>query len=176
MCPQGTVLGPLLFLVFINDLPEWVSRQSTVRLFADDSFLYRKIYSRADSVQLQQDLDQFAAWERTWLMSFNASKCQLLRITKKRSPIQYDYTLHGHVLEQVSTAKKYLCLNLHEQLFWNFHTDATPKKTNKSRSFIARNVYSCPKKVKAACMLHHTCIPSDGICYRCLGPSYCREL
>ena len=57
---------------------------------------------------------------------------------------------HGHVLEQVSTAK-YLGLNLHEQLSWNFHTDATAKKANKTRSFIARNVDSCPKKVKAAC-------------------------
>jgi len=105
------------------------------------SFLYRKIYSRADSIHLRQDLDQLAAWERTWLMSFNPSKCQLLRITKRRSPIQYDYTLHGHVLEQVST-EKYLGLNLHEQLSWNFHTDVTAKKANKTRSFIARNVHS----------------------------------
>jgi len=82
-------------------------------------------------------------------MSFYPSKCQLLRITK-RSPIQYDYTLHGHVLEQVSTAK-YLGLHLHEQLSWNFHTDATAKTANKTRSFIARNVHSCPKKVNAAC-------------------------
>jgi len=64
--------------------------------------------------------------------------------------IQYDYTLHGHVLEQVSTAK-YVGLNLQEQLSWNFYTDVTAKKTNKTRSFIARNVHSCPKKVKAAC-------------------------
>jgi len=83
-------------------------------------------------------------------MSFNPSKYQLLRITKRRLPIQYDYTLHGHVLEQVSTAK-YLGSNLREQLSRNFHTDATAKKANKTRSFIARNVHSCPKNVKAAC-------------------------
>ena len=99
--PQGSVLGPLLFLLYINDLPECVSSQSTVRLFADDSFLYRKIRSTADSIQLQHDLDQLAVWEQSWLMSFNPSKCQLLRITKKRSPIQHDYTLRGHVLEHV---------------------------------------------------------------------------
>jgi len=89
-------------------------------------------------------------------MSFNPSKCQLLRITKRRSPIQYDYTLHGHVLEQVSTAK-YVGLNLHDQLSWNFHTDVTTKKANKTRSFIARNVHSCPKKVKAACYTTLVC-------------------
>jgi len=59
-------------------------------------------------------------------------------------------TLHGHVLEQVST-EKYLDLNLHEQLSWNFHTDATAKTANKTRSVIARTVHSCPKNVKAAC-------------------------
>ena len=47
--PQGSVLGPLLFLLYINDLPECVSSQSTIRLFADDSFLYRKIRSAADT-------------------------------------------------------------------------------------------------------------------------------
>jgi len=83
-------------------------------------------------------------------MSFNPSKCQLLHITKKRSTVQHDYTLHGHVLEQVPTAK-YLGLNLHEQLSWNFHTDVTAKKANRTRAFIARNIHSCPKKVKAAC-------------------------
>jgi len=103
--PQGSVLRPLLFLLYINDLPECVSSQSTVRLFADDSFLYRKIRSAADSIQLQHDLDQLAVWEQSWLMSFSPSKCQLLRITKKRSPIQHDYALRGHVLEQVPTAK-----------------------------------------------------------------------
>jgi len=141
-------------MTFLNGFPG--SLHSTVRLFADDSFLYRKIYSRADSVQLQQDLDQLAAWECTWPMSCNPSKCQLLRITKRRSPIQYDYTLHGHVLEQVSTAK-YLGLNLHEQLFWNFHTDVTAKKANETRPFISRNVHSCPKKVKAACYASLVC-------------------
>ena len=80
--PQGSVLGPLLFLLYINDLPECVSSQSTIRLFADDSFLYRKIRSATDSIQLQHDLDQLAVWEQSWLMSFNPSKCQLLRITK----------------------------------------------------------------------------------------------
>jgi len=60
------------------------------------------------------------------------------------------------VLEQVSTAK-YLGLNLHEQLFWNFHTDVTAKKANETRSFISRNVHSCPKKVKAACYASLVC-------------------
>ena len=57
-----------------------------------------------------------------------------------------------HVLEQVPTAK-HLGLNLHEQLSWNFHTDVTAKKADRTRAFIARNIHSCPKKVKAACYI-----------------------
>ena len=59
--PQGTVLGPLLFLVYINDLPTRVS--STVRMFADDCLLYREVHSVQDTKRLQDDLDSQQAWE-----------------------------------------------------------------------------------------------------------------
>ena len=60
--PQGTVLGPLLFLVYINDLPEVVST-STLRLFADDSLLYRQVRNQTDSKDLQNDLSALEEWE-----------------------------------------------------------------------------------------------------------------
>ena len=79
------VLGPLLFLIYINDLPLKVS--STTRLFADDSLLYRRIKSPEDAQILQEDLDKLQEWERDWQMSFNASKCEVIRVTRKRNPI-----------------------------------------------------------------------------------------
>ena len=79
--PQGTVLGPILFLCHINDLPDSV--KSTVRLFADDCLLYRSIKTRADHIALQNDLNNLEVWAAKWGMSFNAKKCYTLSINQK---------------------------------------------------------------------------------------------
>ena len=69
--PQGTVLDPLLFLAYINDLPDCISKDSKIRLFADDCVTYRVINDGADTEQLQQDLNALQDWEQKWLMSFH---------------------------------------------------------------------------------------------------------
>ena len=94
--PQGTVLGPLLFLIFINDLPNCV--QSRIRLFADDCILYRKIRSIKDTIILQNDLNKLADWEQKWGMDFHPDKCSTLHVTQSRTPILQDYILKGHKL------------------------------------------------------------------------------
>ena len=71
--PQGTVLGPLLFLAFIKDLPEW-AKHSNTRLFADNSLLFSQIMKQWDADLLQQDLKVLEDWEKTWQMSFHPSK------------------------------------------------------------------------------------------------------
>ena len=67
--PQGSVLGPLLFLLYINDLPENI--QSQVRLFAHDTAAYLTVTNMQDSQVLQSDLESLQHWERTWDMEFN---------------------------------------------------------------------------------------------------------
>ena len=74
--PHGSVIGPLLFLIFINDLPLFLN--STRHLFADDCLLYRKIDCISDANILQQDLFLLEKWADTWLMQFNSSKCVAL--------------------------------------------------------------------------------------------------
>ena len=99
--PQGSVLGPVLFLIFINDLPENI--RSSVRLFADDCVLYRNIESPTDCQILQDDLNRLAQWEADWQMKFNVAKCHSMRVTRHPPDkhIQFEYTLHQQRLEQV---------------------------------------------------------------------------
>ena len=89
---QGSVLGPLLFICYINDPPTCVS--SDIRLFADDCLLYRTIHFQHDAVILQEDLNMLQQWEAKWLMSFNPDKCEVLRVNNKRKHI-----IHMHPLQ-----------------------------------------------------------------------------
>ena len=81
-CPRVlSVLGPLLFLAFINDLPHHV--QSQIRLFADDCLLYRPICDVSDSVALQRDLSSLESWSEAWGLRFNAQKCNSISTGKE---------------------------------------------------------------------------------------------
>ena len=148
--PQGSVLGPLLFLLFINDLPEKVSKGTQVRLFADDCALYRKIQNDQDCQILQKDLDSLQEWEKDWMMSFHPSKCQVLNVTTKKNKISHPYTIHGHQLAVEKTVK-YLGVNINEKLSWNDHISQTVKKANNTISFLQRNTSNCPRETKALC-------------------------
>ena len=118
--PQGSVIGPILFLAYINDLPDKVKSQ--VRLFADDTAAYLAITKLSDSEQLQADLDILQDWELRWDMQFNPSKCQVIHITRLRSPIPTEYTLHGENLEVVECAR-YLGVDIAHDLSWKTHVN-----------------------------------------------------
>ena len=143
--PQGSVLGPLLFLLYINDLPQNI--QSQVRLFADDTAVYLTVTSSEDANTLQADLDTLQEWERTWDMEFNPSKCQVLHITRSRQPLQSQYTLHGQFLESVDSAK-YLGVNITQDLNWNHHINEITGKANRTLGFVKRNVKTKNEAVK----------------------------
>ena len=88
--PQGSIVGPLLFVVFINDLPEFIPNQSKTALFADDTKLYRSISSISDCESLQCDISSLNDWSQNSNMKFNALKCKVLTITCKKSPVTTD--------------------------------------------------------------------------------------
>ena len=73
--PQGSVLEPLLFLIFINDLPDIVN--GIVKIFADDCKTFSKISTVNDHDRLQENLDELCDWSNTWKLKFNATKCKV---------------------------------------------------------------------------------------------------
>ena len=84
--PQGSLLGPLLFTIFINDLPEETEDAVMAALFADDTKVYRSIKSMADCIFLQNTLTNFDDWSQRNNIRFNASKCKVLTVTVRRIP------------------------------------------------------------------------------------------
>jgi hypothetical protein len=141
--PQGSVLGHLLFLLFINDLPDYISTNLTVRLFADDCALYRTIKDNDDAISLQNDLDELRKWEKEWMMEFHPEKCQILHFTNKTKIINILYTIHGHVLEVTDTTK-YLRINLQKNMKWNNHINGVTRKVNSTIAFLRMNLHQCP--------------------------------
>ena len=80
--PQGTVLGPLLFSLYINDISSDI--ESEIRLFADDCVCYREIKDEEDTMKLQSDIDRLGSWSRKWGMRFQPVKCNMKQLTRKR--------------------------------------------------------------------------------------------
>ena len=94
--PQGTVLGPLLFSLYINDISTDID--SEIRLFADGCVCYRKIKDTEDTLKLQIDIhvDQLGCWARKWGMRFQPVKCNMMQITRKCiKKVRASYTLRG---------------------------------------------------------------------------------
>ena len=97
--PQGSVLGPTLFLIYINDLVTNI--QSTVRLFADDCLIYRSISTPADHQILQEDLQKLSAWADKWEMKFNINKCCIMQLSRHHHKSEFLYSMSGQVLRIV---------------------------------------------------------------------------
>ena len=143
--PQGSVLGPCLFLYYINDIPDNV--KSKVRLFADDTIMYLAINSNTDASCLQRDLDQLSKWESAWQMAFHPEKCQVISITRRRRVLKHTYLLHNHPLAHIDSAK-YLGVTITSDLNWKRHVNNIANKANHTLSFLMRNLQINDTKLK----------------------------
>ena len=99
--PQGSVIGPILFVIFINDMPEEVLK-SLCKLFADDCKLYRAVTANGTN-DLQQDVCSLEAWSAKWQLPFNATKCKVLHFGPNN--LRHPYMLNNHTLESTKSEK-----------------------------------------------------------------------
>ena len=150
--PQGTVMGPLLFLLYINDLPSVLSPSTSCRLFADDCLIYRSIHSLEDKVILQRDLDSLFEWGKIWGLQFNVSKCNILHLARQiKKPVRF-YTLDGEIISSVSEAK-YLGVTLSNNYGsrssqWKPHILDTISRANQRLGFLRRNLRGSPYRLR----------------------------
>lgn len=131
--PQGSVLGPCLFNLFIKDLLS--QTQSPCALFADDTLLYKPIFTPSDCQILQSDIDSIHTWCVNNRMMINISKSKVLRITCARNPGEPNYTYDGIPLELVKEYK-YLGIVLNNKLSWNTHVDYAVRRANRMLGYI----------------------------------------
>ena len=126
--PQGTVLGPLLFLLYIKDMPTHIPPGTSLKLFAHDAMLYRKI----------NNLDRLIDWAQSWQMTFNPSKCEIMHTIRSKSPIDNPYTIHNETLRAVPVAR-HLGIDISNNLSWKTHINKIINKATSKLGFIKRN-------------------------------------
>jgi len=121
--PQGSYLGPLLFILFINDLPSIFVNSVNILLFADDAKLFLIIKSPNDALQLQLNLDKFVEWSRVNHLPLNINKCSVITFSRINNIITYNYLIDSFIVTRVSSIKD---LGISLILIWIFLSILTP--------------------------------------------------
>ena len=103
--PQGSILGPLLFVLFINDLPDCVSSETKIALYADDTKIWRNIVNYDDHEALQKDISSLLAWANANKMKFHPTKCKILSLTYKLPPNILTFSYKNHQVVSIETFK-----------------------------------------------------------------------
>ena len=135
--PQGTILGPILFIIYKNDISTDLA--STVKIHADDTKIYRTIGSPdVDIPALQCDLDRLGVWANKWQMNFHLDKCEVMRITHRKDKTKPIYSLGGQFRSVENT--KDLGVTISSDLSWGKHVFATVNKANIVLGTIKRSI------------------------------------
>ena len=134
--PEGGLLSPLLFAMYINDLSADI--KSPCLMFADDVKIYRKITCTDDTDLLQEDLNRLCKWSQVWKLTLNPTKCKSFRMSLKKSPIVRTYFVGNTALEHVDTIRD-LGVILDQKLTFQPHIDCIVKKANRVLGLLIRS-------------------------------------
>ena len=157
--PQGSILGPLLFLVYVNDVPS-VVKFSKLFLFADDTKCCKSMSRNSDSSFLQKDLSALGTWSSNWILPFNDSKCTLLSIRGKSfSETSETYVINNNPVRSVNFQRD-LGIILTSDLSWNEHYCRISAKAYKSLGLIKR-IFGNNKQVSVRKCLYLTLVRSQ---------------
>ena len=136
--PQGSVLGPVLFIIYINDMPDTI--RSMCKLFADDSKLYLTVKSRYDQEIIQSDLFKLCDWSKEWLLVFNIAKCKAVHYGNIQ--FEFDYQMKdntGQVKDlPYDTEEKDLGIKFHNSLKFDSHISTVVNKANQLIGLVKR--------------------------------------
>ena len=154
--PQGSILGPLLFLIFVNDIPSAV-RQSSIYLYADDTKCLMNVCSSADCRLLQNDIFHLSSWSKKWNLYFNGNKCVLLRFCSKFPHVSYDYTISNMPIKCVESYRD-LGITMSSNLQWRDHINYISSRAYRMLGLIRRCFSSdLDPATKLSLYIHLTC-------------------
>ena len=135
--PQGSVMGPVLFLIFINDLDTGIYNH--ILKFADNTKVFGSINNTDDSSKLQDDLNKLVNWSQDWQMKFNVDKCKVMHLGRKN--LHSTYSMNGSVFDSIKEEKD-LGIHVSEDLKWSTQCQHAYTKANRVLGMIHRTIIS----------------------------------
>ena len=152
--PQGSILGPTLFVLFLNDIVCGLSEGTNILMYADDTKIWRQIDSEDDHLTLQLDINYLHDWSIRNKMKFHPSKCKVLMVTKRLPPlldvlpfVQFHYSMAGNILEYVDSEKD-LGISMNRTLNFSDHAMSLYSKANQRFGLLKRTCYFIHSTVK----------------------------
>ena len=139
--PQGSVLGPILFMIYIHDLEERVT--GNILKFADDIKLFRKTKEIGDKQKLQEDIDKLFRWSEKWQMLFNFGKCKCLHTGPENTGMNYE--MGGTILNKTGK-EKYLGVSMNANMKVSEQCRNAASEGNQVLGMIRRRLYPCIKQ------------------------------
>ena len=144
--PQGSVLGPILFLIYINDLPDVVN--NIIKLFADDTKIYSVMDNPRSPESIQQDINKMVNWSEIWQLQFNVEKCKVLQLGGATEDRIYTMLENKNRIQLERTKKeKDLGVIIDQELNWKDHIYTQINKANRMLGLIRRSFCSINKEI-----------------------------